>query len=187
MTGFEALFAFYALLLGLALANVSLALADMYRYRKRVPVGWTVPLLAAVVIVCICQQWLAFFAAQSQMTLKATQIFGCLAVALPYIVISRLIIPHEGEAPTMEAHYLAQRGLVAGMLLAPLLASLAFNLVYDLADGAPMASRLQGYVFYQGIRIAVIVPMLVWPSVRVQRTCLVLLGAYTLFLMMMMV
>ncbi len=184
MTGFEALFAFYALLLGLALANVSHAFADMYRNRRRIPVGWTVPLLAVVVIVCICQQWLAFFGAQPQMTLDVPQIAGCLAVALPYIVLSRLIIPHEGEAPSMEAHYAAQRGLLAGMLVAPVLASLVINLIYVVVDGTGLRAGLPGYALYHGVRIGLVVPMLVWPHVLVQRCCLVLFGLYTLALML---
>lgn len=108
MTGFEALFAFYALLLGLALANVSHAFADMYRMRRRMPVGWTMPLLGVVVIVSACQQWLSLFNAQATMTLSPGRIFACLAMALPYIVIGRLMLPHE-EADSVEAHYAAQR------------------------------------------------------------------------------
>lgn len=183
MNGFEALFAFYALLLGLALANVSHAFADMYRTRARMPVGWTMPLLGAVVIVSVCQQWISLFQAQEEMKLSAGQIFGCLITALPYIVISRLMIPHEGEAPSVEAHYAAQRGLLAGMLLVPVMTSLAFNLVYDVIEGVSVTGRLTGYAMYHGVRIACIVPLLVWPSVRVQRAGLVLLGIYTLVLM----
>src|SRR5690606_6115 len=164
-SAFEKLLTFYAWLLGLALANVSHAFADMYRLRRRVPVGWTVPLLAVVLIICICQQWLAFFAAQPQMTLNLPQVAGCLAVALPYIVISRLIIPHEGEAPGMEAHYAAQLGLLAGMLVAPVLASLVINLIYDLIDGDALLAHLPGYAVYHGVRIGLVVPMLVWPHV----------------------
>ena len=183
MTGFEALFAFYALLLGLALANVSHAFADMYRHRARMPVGWTVPLLGAVVILAICQQWISFFNAQEQMRMTAGQILACLIGALPYIVIGRLMIPHEEEAPTVEAHYAAQRGLLAGMLLVPMVTSLVFNLIYDVIDGVPVVANLGGYALYHGVRIACIVPMLVWPAVWVQRTGLALLGIYTTMLM----
>jgi len=136
-----------------------------------------------LLIVCVCQQWLAFFAAQPQMTLDLPQVAGCLAVALPYIVISRLIIPHEGEAPGMEAHYAAHRGLLAGMLMAPVLASLAINFIYDLIDGAALSATLPGYAIYHGVRIGLVVPMLVWPYVLVQRCGLALFGLYTLALM----
>jgi hypothetical protein len=184
MTGFEALFAFYALLLGLALANVSHAFADMYRHRARMPIGWTMPLLCAVVILAVCQQWISFFNAQEHMRMGPGQILGCLIGALPYIVIGRLMIPHEGEAPTVEAHYAAQRGLLAGMLLAPVVTSLVFNLMYDVIDGLPPSwERLGGYAIYHGLRIACIVPMLVWPALWIQRTGLALLGIYTLVLM----
>jgi hypothetical protein len=183
MTGFEALFAFYALLLGLALANVSHAFADMYRHRVRMPVGWTVPLLGAVVMLAICQQWIAFFDAQEHMRMAAWHIFGCLIGALPYIVIGRLMIPHEGEAATVEAHYAAQRGLLATMLLVPVLSSLVFNLVLDMVEGRWAWENLVGYALYHGPRIACIVPMLVWPAAWIQRTGLALLGLYTMLLM----
>ncbi len=183
MTGFEALFAFYALLLGLALANVSHAFADMYRYRRRMPVGATMPLLGVVVILAVCQQWISFFNAQEQIRMGAGAMLTCLVGALPFIVIGRLMIPHEGEAPTVEAHYAAQRGLLAGMLLAPVLISLLANLSFDLVDGVLGWERLLGYGLYHGLRIAFIVPMLVWPAAWVQRTGLVLLGIYTLALM----
>ena len=183
MNGFEALFAFYALLLGLSLANVSHAFADMYRARARMPVGWTMPLLGVVVIISVCQQWISLFLAQDAMGLAPGQILGCLVTALPYIVVSRLMIPHEREAPSVEAHYAAQRGLLAGMLLVPIVTSLLFNLVYDVIEGAPVSDRWSGYVMYHGVRIACIVPLLVWPSVRVQRAGLAALGLYTLLLM----
>jgi hypothetical protein len=183
VNSFEALFAFYALLLGLSLANVCHAFADMYRARARMPVGWTMPLLGAVVIVSVCQQWLSLFGAQEDLRLGPGQILTCLLSAMPYIVISRLMIPHEGEAASVEAHYTAQRGLLAGMLLAPILISLAVNMVYDAMDGTPVPERLAGYALYHGVRIGCIVPLLVWPSLRVQRLGLVALGVYTLALM----
>ena len=183
MSGFEALFAFYALLLGLAIANVSNAFADMYSRRAQVPVGWTVPLLGAVVILAASQQWLSLYRAREGMTLEPASILACLAMALPYIVIGRLMVPHDGSARSLEAHYTAQRGLLAGMLLVPVLVSMLFNLVYDVMEGVALAARLPFYGLYHGLRLACLVPMLIWPSVWVQRAGLVGLGVYTLLMM----
>lgn len=183
MTGFEALFAFYALLLGLALGNVSHAFADMYRLRARMPVGWTMPLLGVVVILAVCQQWMSLFLAQGRVQLGGAQILASLIGALPYIVIGRLMIPHEGEARDVESHYAAQRGLLAGMLLVPVLSSLVFNLIFDVMEGASIIENLPGYAMYHGARIAFIAPMLVWRSVVVQRVGLSLLGIYLLLIM----
>ena len=50
MTGFEMLFAFYSLMLGLALANATTGFADLLRDRKTVKIGTLVPLLCIVVV-----------------------------------------------------------------------------------------------------------------------------------------
>lgn len=70
------------------------------------------------------------------------------------------------------------------MLVAPVLASLVINLIYDLIDGDALLAHLPGYAVYHGVRIGLVVPMLVWPHVLVQRCCLALFGLYTLALML---
>lgn len=183
MSGFEALFAFYALLLGLAIANVSNSFADMYSRRKRDPVGWTVPLLGVVVILAATQQWLSLYGAQGGMTLEPLTILSCLVMALPYIVIGRLMVPHGGEPVGLEDHYASQRMLLVGMLLLPVVISLVFNLYYDVIEGIPLRGRGLFYGLYHGLRLGILVPMLLWPSRPVQRTGLAALGIYTLVLM----
>ncbi len=183
MSGFEALFAFYALLLGLAIANVSNSFADMYSRRKRAPVGWTVPLLGAVVILAATQQWLSLYGTQGGMTLGPLTILSCLVMALPYIVIGRLMVPHGGEPINLEDHYGSQRMLLVGMLLLPVVVSMVFNLYYDVIEGMSLRDRWPYYSLYHVLRLGILVPMLVWPSRRVQRAGLAALGIYTLVLM----
>ncbi|MBN9478910.1 MAG: hypothetical protein J0I52_01605 [Bordetella sp.] len=114
MSEFDALFAFYVLLLGLAVANVATAFAEMYKVRGRVVIGWTVPLLGVVVLGAACQQWLTLFRAQADMKLGLGELLICLAMALPYIFISQVIRPRHDEASSLEAYYAEHRRILVG-------------------------------------------------------------------------
>ena len=50
MNDFEYLFSFYALLLGLSVANVASGFGDMWRERHAMPIGLCTPLLGLVVL-----------------------------------------------------------------------------------------------------------------------------------------
>lgn len=178
MSGFEALFAFYALLLGLAVANVTTGFADMYRSRRVIAIGWTVPLLGCAVLLSACQQWISLFGAQD-MTLRAGEVLSCLGMALPYIFVSRAMTPRDGEAMSLEAHYAEHRLVLAGMLLVPLATSLALNVTYSTILNEWSVQKVIGLLLYLGVRAACIIPMLIWPATFVQRAGLIALGAWT--------
>ena len=182
MTGFEALFAFYALLLGLAVANVTSSFADMYRSRRHVRIGWTTPLLGVVILLSVCHQWLAVFNAQ-ELTLRAGEIIAMLTLALPYIFISQAMTPRPGEAASLEEHYAGHRLVLAGMLLVPLLTSLVVNVVYLTVEHKWSGEEAIGLILYIGFRCAFVAAMLIWSATWVQRAGLSALGAYTLLLM----
>ena len=59
VSDFEYIVGFYALLLGLAVANVVIGFADMWRERERMEIGWSPPLLAASVLLGAMNTWLA--------------------------------------------------------------------------------------------------------------------------------
>lgn len=182
MSGFEALFAFYALLLGLAVANVTTGFADMYRSRRVIAIGWTVPLLGCVVLLSACQQWIALFSAQD-MALGVLEVLTCLGMALPYIFVSRAMTPRDGEATPLEVHYAEHRLVLAGMLLVPLATSLAVNVTYSTILNEWSAQKIIALLLYLGIRAACIIPMLIWPAAVVQRAGLIALGACTALMM----
>ncbi|WP_292060242.1 MULTISPECIES: hypothetical protein [unclassified Brevundimonas] len=183
MPEFDALFAFYALLLGLAVANVATAFAEMYKVRGRVVIGWTVPLLGVVVLTAACQQWLSLFRAQADMKLGPGELLICLAMALPYIFISQVIRPRHDETASLEAYYAEHRRVLAGALLVPVLASSIVNVIYAVALKEGLAMAALGFLIYQGVRYACIIPMLIWPNVAVQRAGLIVLLAHTVLMM----
>lgn len=182
MTGFEALFAFYALLLGLAVANVTSAFADMFRSRTDVRIGWTVPLLGALVLLSAGLQWLSLFGAQ-ELRLEAATLFTCLAMALPYIFVSQAMTPGPGRAVSLEQHYAGHRRVLLIVLAVPLITSFIFNGLEVASRGTWTGEDLLNLFGYNGVRLVVLAVMLAWPATWVQRTGLLALCAYTILLM----
>ena len=64
MNDFEYLFSFYALLLGLSVANVASGFGDMWRERHAMPVGVCTPLLGLVVLAGGMNVWVRYWHTQ---------------------------------------------------------------------------------------------------------------------------
>lgn len=184
MSEFEALFAFYGLLLGLAIANVTTAFADMYRARATTRIGLTVPLLGLLVLLAATQQWTSLFGARDRTQLGVGVILTCLAMALPYIFVSRVMTPDERETTRdLERHYADNRIVLIAMLMAPLLTSAIYNIARVTLSQTWTLQAGLGMLSYNGLRLAVLAAMLLWPARWLQRTGLLALSAYTVFLM----
>lgn len=108
MSAFEYVFAFYGLLLGLAVANVVTGFADMWRERNVVAVGVCTPLIAGIVLLGVMNIWLRFWISADTLVLTAWQLIGIVAMSLPYIFISRAVFPVAGGT-SLEDHYLSHR------------------------------------------------------------------------------
>lgn len=180
MSEFEALFAFYGLLLGLAVANVTTAFADMYRSRVSTTVGWTVPLLGLVILLAAGQQWISLFRAQGAISLGPIEIFTCLGMALPYIFVSRAMTPTTTDVRSLDQHYADHRITLLTVLTGPILISALFNIM---GVAAWSWEVVVGILLYSGVRLALLVVMLLWPRMWVQRAGLTALAAYTVLLM----
>lgn len=109
MSDFEYMAGFYGLLLGLAVANVAIGFADMWRDRERTVIGWAPPLLAAAVLLGAMNTWLSMWLVHDEVTVDAWQMIAALAICLPYVFISRAMTPPEGSQISLEAHYLKGR------------------------------------------------------------------------------
>lgn len=109
MSDFEYVVSFYALLLGLAVANVALGFADMWRERLRIGVGWCPPLLAGSVLLGAMNTWLSTWATHAAVRVDAWQMIAALAICLPYVFVSRAMTPPDGDKTGLEDHYLASR------------------------------------------------------------------------------
>lgn len=130
MSGFEALFAFYGLLLGLAIAAVVSGFGEQWRRRRIRPVGILAPMLGLYVLLAATRQWQNLFAARDALTITPATLLMCLAMALPFTFAAQVMYPTpEDDAADGDAHYLAERRVLIGVLSVPPAISLIFNLL----------------------------------------------------------
>lgn len=136
MTPFEHLFSFYALLLGLAAANVATGFADTWRDRGKVELGVCGPLIAAIVLLGAMNLWLSFWAVREGVDLNGWRMLGVAGIALPYVFISRAMFPAPGAGSSLEEQYFAHRRVMLCALAASPIVSMATNLFVN--NGAQM-------------------------------------------------
>lgn len=130
MTAFEALFAFYGLLLGLAIAAVASGFGEQWRRRRIRSVGWLVPLLGVYVLLAATHQWLSFWGGRDELTMTPVNLLMSLAMALPYIFVAQVMFPvSDDDVADGDSHYLADRRVFLGVLMLPPAFSLTFNLI----------------------------------------------------------
>lgn len=130
MSGFEYLFTFYGLLLGLAVANVATGFADMWRSREDIGPGWTTPLLGLFILLAAAQQWVSYWAARDGLTMEPATLLISMAVAFPYIFVSTGMFPRQQDRwRSLEDYYAAHSRVLMGALALPHAVSLVYNLV----------------------------------------------------------
>ena len=128
MNGFEFLFSFYSLLLGLAVARVATGFADMWRGRKNMVVGISPILLGLLILFSAAQQWMSFWRGRDVLTMGPWQILVSIAVALPYVFVSQAMLPREEDRwASLEEYYLGHSRVLLGVLLIPPIVSLLYN------------------------------------------------------------
>lgn len=120
MGGFEYVFTFYSLLLGLAAANVATGLADVWRDRRGAKLGWFVPALGFIVLLLLMRQWIAYWSFREVMTLSTPRMIAAACVALPFVFVSRLIFPASSSAAPLDDHFFAhRRAILLGLAASP--------------------------------------------------------------------
>ena len=148
MTAFDYLFSFYGLLLGIAVANVAIGFADMWRDCERIEVGTCPPLVASSVLLGGMNVWLEMWHTRPFVTVDGIQMLTAAAVSLPYVFVSRAIFPgrEDDEERSLELHYLRHRKLILVLLATPMIVSVASHVLldgvrYSAADFAWVAAR----------------------------------------------
>jgi hypothetical protein len=97
MSGFDFLFSFQSLLLGLAIARVATGFADMWRGRKDMVVGISPILLGLFILFSVAHQWMSAWEARSVLTIGPWPILNSIGVALPYVFVSQAMLPREQD------------------------------------------------------------------------------------------
>lgn len=130
MSGFEYLFTFYGLLLGLAVANVATGFADMWRSREDIRPGWTTPLLGLFILLAAAQQWVSYWGGREGLTMEPWNLLISMGVAFPYIFVSTGMFPRQYDKwGSLEEYYAAHSRVLMGVLALPTLASSIYNAV----------------------------------------------------------
>lgn len=146
MNDFEYLFTFYALLLGLSVANVASEFGDMWRERHAMPVGICTPLLGLVVLAGGMNIWMRFWHTQHHVHFSPWWLLSAVGVTVPFIFVSRAMFPTPSEPKSLEDHYMEQRKVLLLALTVPPCVSAASNILagnlYSRWPGVWMASRI---------------------------------------------
>lgn len=181
MSGFEALFSFYGLLLGLAIASVATGFGEMWRGRARRRIGVLLPLFGLVVLFATTQQWLSLWRAQPSLTITAATLLISLAMALPYGFAAQAMFPTADDAVEHgDAHYLHSRRALLTAIAIPLLVSLIYNAI---RNWAAMSFTDRDFAIRCLVPLATIGALAAVASKRVQVTGLLILIACRLFAM----
>lgn len=133
MGPFDYLFTFYGLLLGIAVANVAIGFADMWRDCGKIAVGYCPPLLGVIVMLGGMNVWLTMWHVRQHVSVGPWQMLAATGVAMPYVFISRAMFPGaEKETElSLEEHYLRHRVLILLVLVIPPIVSAVTKLLLD--------------------------------------------------------
>ena len=133
MSDFEYLFAFYSLLMGLALANVATGFADVWRGHDGVKFGICTPLLGVAVMTHVLGQWSISWAFRDRLFMSPMELVWTLVATLPSVFISHAMFPkHTERWPSLDEHYLDHRYVLLGTLMvAPAIAIVSNAIAYS--------------------------------------------------------
>ncbi|RYE65509.1 MAG: hypothetical protein EOO81_12600 [Oxalobacteraceae bacterium] len=97
MSDFEFFFSFYGLLLGLAVAEVTVKFADAIGSRKRIVIGWLTPLLAVFILFDLAGFWMWTWPNRNGLTVSWMLVLGGLIVAVTYFFAAALVFPRRPD------------------------------------------------------------------------------------------
>jgi hypothetical protein len=169
---FDYLFSFYGLLLGIAVANVAIGFADMWRDCEKIEVGTCPPLVASSVLLGGMNVWMQMWLARPYATVNGIQMLAAAAISLPYVFVSRAIFPGQEDKPerSLEEHYLKHRKIILILLALPSATSVTSHVVLDHFRYKPWE------IWWSAARVALPLMLLFFPQRRAQRTGLAALN-----------
>jgi hypothetical protein len=116
---FSFFFAFYGLILGLAVAELLSGLAGMVRAHSLKKLEAQTALLALLTFIIICATWVDAWNMSKGITLNFDDLWPPILVATFYFLAAAVIFPREREQyPHLRAYFAARRKFVIGMLFA---------------------------------------------------------------------
>jgi hypothetical protein len=119
MDRFSFFFAFYGLLLGLAVAEQLTAFGAFVRARGFKGIEPQTGLLSLFVFICICATWLDAWASLRTVTLNFAGLAGPVLVATGLYLVASVVFPREAaDFDAMADYYARRKRFVVGLLLA---------------------------------------------------------------------
>ena len=172
MGSFDYLFSFYGLLLGIAVANVAIGFADMWRDCEKIQVGTCPPLVASSVLLGGMNVWMQMWLARPFATVNGIQMLAAAAISLPYVFVSRAIFPGLEDRPelSLEEHYLKHRKIILVLLAVPSAISVTSHVLLDHFHYKPWE------VWWVAARVILPLVLLFFAQRKVQRAGLALLN-----------
>jgi hypothetical protein len=179
MSGFEYIFTFYGLLLGLAVANAVGNLAEMWRSNEAVKVGLAPPVLCVFILLAAAQQWVSFWAARDGLTMTPINLLMCIGMAVPYTFVSHGMTPAREGSSSFEQFYLDHRKTLMAVLAIPPVLSLVYNLAFP--SEFDVVSTALSAAFITAPRTVIPLVLAFSRSIRMHAIGLALLCAHTLW------
>lgn len=114
---FSFMFAFYGLLLGLALAEIAAGFSRAYDERKSRPLGVVAPLFGLLLLVDLITFWTNAWAYRAMADVTYLTAVGVAAVSLLYYFAATQVFPKATETETLDHHIMASRRVVVFCVL----------------------------------------------------------------------
>jgi hypothetical protein len=133
MDRFSFFFAFYGLILGLAIAELLSGFARYARVRRLRDLEAQTALLATFTFLVICATWIDAWTTLQTVTLNLQGLWAPILIATSYYLAAALVFPHESDAlDDLASYYRRRKRFVVGMLVAAeLLVSVIFLPRYE--------------------------------------------------------
>lgn len=136
MTDFEFIFVFYALLLGLSLAELLSGFGrtlenefETEAQERSFTIGWLTPLLGLFVVLDLLSFWVAAWNFRELVEVSPRMLLGVTAFTSAYYLAARLVFPTNPERfEDLDTHFFRVRRTVMGILVALVFAQWAYML-----------------------------------------------------------
>ena len=174
---FSFLFAFYGLLLGLAVTEIVAGFSRAYDERAVRPLGVMAPLFAVLLFLDLITFWVSAWEWRALNSVEFAHAVGAAVVALLYYFAATQVFPKEGDVDTLTNHILQHRRAVVFCVIVSNVIALIPTLASAL-EARATAAELGAWMAANLIYYAALILAATARSHRVILATLVLLIAY---------
>jgi hypothetical protein len=151
---FAFFFAFYGLILGLAVAELLGGFAGMVRAHALKKLELQTALVALLTFILICATWIDTFTMSQSITLTFGDLWAPILLATFYYLAAAVIFPRDpGQYAHLRAYFAARRKFVIGMLFAAELVDFWTNMPWFSQNLAHQPAYFWGWIVPYNILI----------------------------------